>query len=131
MIAATKGVPMRIHQAILPALVMVAMTAQAQEPPFTQHCTGSSRILPSGLALGKVNWTFEIQPDKKVSVFTDGSTAPIEIDQYRISFPLEGKHGISITRSNGHFYAIKPVDDPKKKLQEYLLYEGTCKRAGS
>jgi hypothetical protein len=37
-----------------------------------------------------------------------------------------GKHWISITRSNGHFYAVQPIENSERKMQEYLLYEGTC-----
>ena len=118
------------NKAIL-AAAAIAISAQAQEPAFTYHCKGTSRVLPHGLALGKADWKWEIQPANKLAVFPDGKTAPIEIDQYRISFPLEGRHGISITRANGHFYAVKPIDDSSKKLQEYLLYEGQCKRGGS
>ncbi|HUR56484.1 MAG TPA: hypothetical protein VM029_02160 [Opitutaceae bacterium] len=116
-----------MHRMLIAATAL-AITAQAQEPAFIYHCKGSSRILPSGLAMGTADWKWEIQPAKKVAVFPDGTSAPIEIDQYRVSFPLEGKHGISITRANGRFYAVKPIDNPKSKLQEYLLYEGECKR---
>jgi hypothetical protein len=118
---------MRLHHVIITAAATIALAAQAEEP-FTYRCTGNSRILPSGLAMGKVSWQYEIQPDKKVAVFPDGTTSPAEIDQYRISFPLQGKHWISITRFNGHFYVVQPIDNPDRKMQEYLLYEGECKR---
>jgi hypothetical protein len=115
---------------MLLAAATIALAAQAEEP-FTYRCTGHSRTLPDGLAMGKVDWKYEIQPERKVAVFADGSTAPIEIDQYRINFPLEGRHWISITRFNGHFYVVKPIDNPDRKMQEYLLFEGECKRGGS
>jgi hypothetical protein len=118
---------MRIHQVMMMAAVTIATAAQAEEP-FIYRCKGTSRILPSGLALGKVEWMYEIQPDKKLAVFPDGGTAPMEIDQYRISFPLKGKVWISITRVNGHFYVVDPIDDSERKMQEYRLFEGECKR---
>jgi hypothetical protein len=123
-VAATRGITMKIHLALVPAAIALSLGVQAEEA-FTYHCTGGSRILPSGLALGKADWKFDIDPDKQRAGSPD-KWMPMEINQYRVSFLLEGKHGISITRSNGHFYAIKPVDDPEKKMQEYLLYEGTC-----
>jgi len=115
---------MKIHPWTLIAALACASAAQAEES-FTYTCAGGTRILPNGLALGKVDWKFDIDPGKK-RAGTQGKWVPMEINQYRIAFPLEGKHWISITRANGHFYAVQPIENPDRKMQEYLLHEGTC-----
>ena len=117
---------MRVHQLMISAAVALGVTAHAEEP-FTYQCTGNSRILPSGLALATVDWTFRIRPEDQLAE-AEGKTVPIEMNEYRISFPLQGNHWISITRSNGHFHVVKPIENPERKMREYLLYEGECKR---
>jgi hypothetical protein len=115
-----------LHAAII-VVVSATASVQAEDGPFTYQCKGNSRIMPSGLALGKVDWKFDIEPGKK-QVVAEGKTEPIEIDRYRISFPMEGNHWISITRSNGRFNVVKPIRNPDRKMPEYLFYEGKCER---
>ena len=112
----------------VPALAQQAKPAATKEDPFTYQCTGSSRSLPDGLALGKFDREFKVRPGTKDVVLENGKAIEAQIDEYRISFPLEENHWISITRSNGKFNVVKPIKNPDRKMQEYLHYFGECKR---
>jgi hypothetical protein len=133
---------MRVHVIAALSIAVAAMPVAAQQgstkpssakesAPFVYRCLGNARILPQGLAgASKLDWHFQVEPARHLVVM-GGKEVAAEIDQYRVSFPSDDNHWISITRSNGRFNLVVPIKNPDHKRPEYLLYEGVCKRPGT